>query len=227
MAVTRAEAEKIILEYLEANSTRKSAWEQFTYSEIQKLIPESPEIVDQALDALRRDGVIESHGVNVRVYLPRSSAGKKVRASLARSSLVSYSPFGAILLALILLYIGVYYSPAPSPPSQPVVPDLYQEGILSGIVYSALAALVLGYIIRESAIRIRKWQLVSEATYAFVSRVAIYSIVLIGLCLGAYYAGSGPLHYGLEQTVMIAIVAIIVTGAVGAMTLISRPASEG
>lgn len=213
LVLTKEEAKRRVLDYLESKAVEKSAFEDFTMPKIIAALQDNSKVIERALDELQQENLIEGRHMQVPLYVPTTRTGKGVRKTLAQSGFLTYSPYWATLFALGLLYLAVSYYPSPIKPGSDVIniDDAYKSGILAGVFYSGVAALILGYLIRRGVTEFRKWQIVSEEVYELVAKISKYTVYLsIGLVV-AYYIASVYTGYPFEATIAVAIIGIIAT----------------
>ncbi len=226
MVTTKEEVKKKIFSELKSLATKSASIEEFSRSRLEKSIKAHTELMDTALTELEQEDAIDSRTIQMQVYLPNNRYGKDILKEIARSGYLKYSSLSAALFALGILYLAVRYYPWPLEPPKDTQSfiDAYKAGVLQGVFFSVIGGLGGGYMIREGLSSFRKWQIISEESYAVIATVGKYTIGLSIVFLAAYYGLTAYVTHEtkLDQTIVLGLIALAFAVASGIKTLLPR-----
>ncbi|OGH05843.1 MAG: hypothetical protein A2W22_06755 [Candidatus Levybacteria bacterium RBG_16_35_11] len=215
MLKTKEEIKKAVLDYLVNSPSKTKQVENYTLSRISEAVQMDVSKVKEALEELKNDNLVDSREVQLDVYVPKNQDGSKVLTFFAAKGFITYSPYWAVLLGIMMLFIGfsVWGHSLSLPAETTTLIEAYLMGIRNGIVGSFIIGWFGGYIIHEALGKFRRWQLVSEEDYETISSLLKYSFYIFVVLGISYYIISNQLGYRVELTSFLVLLGVSVASA--------------
>ena len=211
----KEDLKRAIMEYLEDKTAQKSA-EDLVLSKIAEEVKDDPERVEEALDDLESEKSVARHDIKLEVFLPKTGEGRKKLETLAKRKILTSSPYVAIIIALVVLFLIIPYLELKLPTNVEIdtLLDAFLQGVRSGIVYSGLVGLIGGYIIQNIFSRYLRWKAISIERHEVMMRIVKNAIYMTVGVLIIYWFLLRGLGYEVSLaviTILLNIVTIVVT----------------
>jgi len=175
--ITKEDLKKEVLRYL-VNTATKKDWkiDNFTLSSIRKYVGNGKERVEEALEGLEEEDLIKPSEIGIRIYLPKTEKGERIKNILRKKKLiVALSPYAAFIIAILILTILAPY----------IVSNA--SAIQTGLLLALSLGLILAFILQSGLRELMKWRAVSKETYEDVARISKSSVILFLLFFGVYF----------------------------------------